>query len=72
MKKKVTIKFLDDNPKVFEIDVRDTEYLNIVNKNKSSITKNKKQEELPDWFNKDLKNEEMTEDDMTELDNILN
>lgn len=43
MKKKVTIKFLDDNPKVFEIDVRDTEYLNIVNKNKSSITKSKKQ-----------------------------
>ena len=31
------------------------------NKNTSKtptvITKNKKQEELPDWFNKDLKNE---------------
>ena len=43
MKKKVTIKFLDDNPKEFEVKVRDTEYLNIVNKNKFSITKNKKQ-----------------------------
>ena len=46
------------------------------NKNTSKtptvITKNKKQEELPDWFNKDLKNEEMTEEDMKELDNILN
>lgn len=46
--------------------------------NKTKITPNtyhktpKKQEELPDWFNKDLKNEEMTEDDMKELDSILN
>lgn len=31
----------------------------------------KKQEELPDWFNKDLKNEEMTADDVKELDEIL-
>lgn len=31
-----------------------------------------KKEELPDWFNKELKNEEMTEDDMKELDDILN
>ena len=30
-----------------------------------------KQEELPDWFNKDLKNEEMTEDDKLELDKLL-
>lgn len=29
-------------------------------------------EELPDWFNKELKNEEMTEDDKKELDDILN
>ncbi len=38
----------------------------------SVVTKNKKIEELPDWFNKDLKNEEMTEDDVKELDDILN
>ena len=35
-------------------------------------SKTKKQEELPDWFNKELKNEEMTEEDMKELDDILN
>lgn len=35
-------------------------------------SKPKKQEELPDWFNKELKNEEMTEEDMKELDDILN
>lgn len=56
MKKKVTIKFLDDNPKVFEIDVRDTEYLNIVNKNKSSITKNKKQYTRKQKYRKDTWN----------------
>ena len=38
----------------------------------SIVAKNKKIEELPDWFNKDLKNEEMTEDDVKELDDILN
>lgn len=38
----------------------------------SVVTRNKKIEELPDWFNKDLKNEEMTEDDVKELDDILN
>ena len=43
MKKKVTIKFLDDTPKEFEVKIRDTEYLNIVNKNKSNVIKNKKQ-----------------------------
>ena len=43
MKKKVIIKFLDDKPKEFEVKIRDTEYLNIVNKNKSNIIKNKKQ-----------------------------
>ena len=31
----------------------------------------KKEESLPDWFNEDLKNEEMTEDEKKELDNIL-
>ena len=36
------------------------------------VPKNKKIEEVPDWFNKDLKNEEMTEEDMKELDDILN
>ena len=56
MKKKVTIKFLDDTPKVFEIDVRDTEYLNIVNKNKSSITKNKKQYTRKQKYRKDIWN----------------
>lgn len=38
----------------------------VVNTNKP-----KKQEELPDWFNKELKNEEMSEEDMKELDDIL-
>ena len=56
MKKKVTIKFLDDNPKVFEIDVRDTEYPNIVNKNKSSITKSKKQYTRKQKHRKDIWN----------------
>lgn len=41
--------------------------------NKVIITsKTQKKEELPDWFNKELKNEEMSEDDMKELDDILN
>ena len=31
-----------------------------------------KQEELPEWFGKDLKNEEMTKEDEDELDDILN
>jgi len=42
--------------------------------NKQSIkTKiiSKKEEILPDWFNKELKNEEMTEEEKKELDNIL-
>lgn len=38
----------------------------------SYVPKVKTQEELPDWFNKELKNEEMTEEDMKELDDILN
>lgn len=36
------------------------------------VPKTKKIEEVPDWFNKDLKNEEMTEEEMKELDDILN
>ncbi len=56
MKKKVIIKFLDDNPKVFEVKVRDTEYLNIVNKNKSSITKSKKQYTRKQKYRKDIWN----------------
>ena len=59
MKKKVTIKFLDDNPKVFEIDVRDTEYLNIVNKNKASITKSKKQYTRKQKHRKDIWNQKI-------------
>ncbi len=45
------------------------------NNKQSQITthsKNQKKEELPDWFNKDLKNEEMSAEDMKELDDILN
>lgn len=45
------------------------------NKNKpvaTYTTKQKKVEELPDWFNKELKNEEMSDDDIKELDDILN
>lgn len=45
------------------------------NKNKAPAvtnSKQKKKEELPDWFNKELKNEEMSEEDMKELDDILN
>lgn len=37
----------------------------------NTALRQKKQEELPDWFNKELKNEEMTEEDMKELDDIL-
>lgn len=33
---------------------------------------NKKQEILPDWFDKDLKNEELGDDDKLEMDNQLN
>lgn len=32
---------------------------------------NQRQEELPDWFNKDLKNEPMSEEDIAELDSLL-
>ena len=32
----------------------------------------KKEESLPDWFNKELKNEEMTDEEKKELDSILN
>lgn len=31
-----------------------------------------KQEEVPEWFDKDLKNEEMTKEEEKELDDILN
>ena len=46
--------------------------------NKSKVTttvnhsKQSRKEELPDWFDKELKNEEMSEEDMKELDDILN
>lgn len=44
--------------------------------NKKSTTKTTvaktKQETLPDWFDKNLENEEMTEDEKRELDQILN
>ena len=41
MKKKVKIKFLDEE-KEFEIKERDKEFINIVNQNKHYIYKNKK------------------------------
>lgn len=31
-----------------------------------------KKEEVPDWFDKEIKNEEMTEEEYQELDNLLN
>ena len=40
-------------------------------KTKPVFKKNIKKEELPDWFNKELKNEEMTETDKEELDKLL-
>lgn len=45
------------------------------NKNKQIPTYSSKQrkiEELPDWFNRDLKNEKMSDQDVKELDDILN
>lgn len=45
------------------------------NKNRQVTTfssKQKKEEELPDWFNRNLKNEKMSEEDINELDDILN
>lgn len=36
------------------------------------VKRNERKEELPDWFNKELKNEEMTAEDMKELESILN
>lgn len=39
---KLKIKFLKDTTKEFEINKRDDQFINIVNKNKSSIHKNKK------------------------------
>lgn len=39
--------------------------------NKRVIKQEKSKEELPDWFNKDLKNEEMSKEDVNELDKIL-
>lgn len=44
----------------------------IDNKKEVKTYKKEKKEELPDWFNKELKNEEMTNDDKKELDDILN
>lgn len=40
--------------------------------NQTNHPKQTRKEELPDWFNKELKNEEMSEEDMKELDDILN
>ncbi len=37
-----------------------------------SHSKQPRKEELPDWFDKELKNEEMSEQDVKELDEILN
>ena len=44
------------------------------NKNTKQVVskpKVERQETLPDWFNKELKNQEMTEDDKQELDELL-
>ena len=40
-------------------------------KYKASKSKTQTLSELPEWFNKDLKNAPMTEEDMKELDDIL-
>lgn len=42
------------------------------NTNTTTYHKQTKKEELPDWFNKDLKNEEMSLEDKKELDDLLN
>lgn len=42
MKKKIIIKFLDDKPREFDINIRDPNHINIINTYKSSIIKNKK------------------------------
>lgn len=48
------------------------QFENKTKSNAATYTKTQnKQEELPDWFNKELKNEEMSEEDMKELDDIL-
>lgn len=39
---------------------------------KQNKSKSARKEELPEWFGKDLKNEEMTKEDEEELDDILN
>lgn len=44
-------------------------------KNKNQIVKSKattKEEVVPDWFDKELKNEEMSEEEASELDQLLN
>ena len=44
-------------------------------KNKNQTVKSKttiKEEVVPDWFDKDLKNEEMSEEEASELDQLLN
>lgn len=40
--------------------------------NKRVIKQEKSKEELPKWFNQDLKNEKMTEEEKEEFDDILN
>lgn len=40
--------------------------------NKRVAIKQERKEELPEWFDKDLKNEPMTEEDIKEMDEILN
>ena len=43
------------------------------NKNQSYKAKlNSKEEVVPDWFDKELKNEEMSEEEASELDQLLN
>lgn len=39
--------------------------------NKSTSTKQIREQEVPEWFNKDLKNNPMTEEDVKEMDAIL-
>ena len=44
-------------------------------KNKNQMVKSKattKEEVVPDWFDKELKNEEMSEEEASELDQLLN
>ncbi len=71
--KRLNIETVEEAMKISEKEHKKLKKQFEIKNNKTVVgSVHKKKEELPDWFNKDLKNEEMTEEDKKELDNLLN